>query len=199
MNIFHLVYMTKSNRILTVNISKAPWGRNLKYNNMWLNKLKGTSCWQTRFWVTGVQSQNISKNGPKINFEISYILESSHFNTYSLYWLKGLYKIGTFMQIWTFELLVTPLLCPNFQTLRAFSSKSTFTKRYKWMTLEKSHIFGTLSQSSRDHLHFLSWSLCILYPMYLEEVLLNTSYPLWMSWYEAALCIQITNKYYTLL
>ena len=37
---------------------------------MWLNKSKGTSCWKTWFWVTEVQSQNVSKWGPKVNFEI---------------------------------------------------------------------------------------------------------------------------------
>ncbi len=43
---------------------------------------KGARFRKTRFWVIGVQSQTISKYGPKVDFEISYILESSIF--YSL-------------------------------------------------------------------------------------------------------------------
>ena len=31
-----------------------------KWDNMWLNILKGTSCRKTRFWVMAMQRQNIS-------------------------------------------------------------------------------------------------------------------------------------------
>ena len=44
---------------------------------MRLNISKGTSCRKTGFWVMGMQSQNISKYSPKVDFEISHILESS--------------------------------------------------------------------------------------------------------------------------
>ncbi len=47
---------------------------------MFLNILKGTSCRKTGFWVMGLQSQNISKYIPKVNFEISHTLESSMLN-----------------------------------------------------------------------------------------------------------------------
>ncbi len=43
---------------------------------MWLNISKGTSCWNTGFWVMVMQSQNISKYSPKVDVEISHILES---------------------------------------------------------------------------------------------------------------------------
>ena len=47
---------------------------------MWLNILKGTSCWKTGFWVMGMQSQNISKYSLKVDFEISHTLESPILN-----------------------------------------------------------------------------------------------------------------------
>ena len=48
--------------------------------HMWLNILKGTSCPKTRFWVMGMQSQNISKYSTIIIFEIPHTLESSILN-----------------------------------------------------------------------------------------------------------------------
>ncbi len=47
---------------------------------MWLNISKDTSCRKTRFWVMGMQSQNISKYSSKVDFEISHTLESSILN-----------------------------------------------------------------------------------------------------------------------
>ena len=41
------------------------------------NVSKGISCRKAPFWVVEVQSQNISKYFLKVDFEISYILESS--------------------------------------------------------------------------------------------------------------------------
>ena len=41
------------------------------------NILKDTSCQKIWFWVRGVQSQNILKHCPKVDFEISHILQST--------------------------------------------------------------------------------------------------------------------------
>ena len=85
--------------------------------NMWLNISKGTSCQKTRFWVMGMQSQNISKYSPKVNFEISHTSGSSILNlkvTWRI-WCKN----SVFISKLTSELPNTNTLYrfPNFKSL----------------------------------------------------------------------------------
>ena len=91
-----IIHITPSDKILFF-WRKSMWQLKLDIKlNLWLNISKGTSCRKTRIWVMEMQSQNTWKYGPKVNFEISHILESSVLN---------LDQNSIFMYNWTSELL----------------------------------------------------------------------------------------------
>ena len=92
---------------------------------MWLNVSKGTSCRKTWFWATQVQSQNISKYGPitrsNLRFHIFWSLQYLLSKLLEGFYVKMVlsYKIGLL------NCYCMPILCPDFQTSTASSSKST--------------------------------------------------------------------------
>ena len=93
-----------------------------KHGYLWLNISKGTSCRKTGFWVIGMQSQNISKYSPKVNFEISHTLESSILLSY----LKDFVQKQCLHVKTDLCIAKIPILCTDSQILRVFFSKSTF-------------------------------------------------------------------------
>ncbi len=100
---------------------------NLLLQHLWLNKLKGTSCRKTWFWVTGMQTQNISKYGPKVEFGDSHILESSVLLLFLNVW-KIWCENGVFMLVKMNSYYNKSTFCPYFPNKSLFSQNQLFTK-----------------------------------------------------------------------
>ncbi len=101
------------------------WTRNfISLLLMWLNISKGTSCLKTGFWVMGMQSQNISKFSPKVDFEILHILESSILNlqvTWRVWCKNKCFHVK--MALWIAKI---PIFCTDSQISSAFFFKINF-------------------------------------------------------------------------
>ena len=86
--------------------------------NMTQTYRKGTSCRTTWFWVTVVHSK--SKYLKMVSRSILRFISHNYFgffNTLIAAW-RILGKNSVFMRKWMFELLFTPILSPDYQTLR---------------------------------------------------------------------------------
>ena len=112
------------------------------YTCMWLNISKGTvSCRKTGVWDIQMQSQDIAKYSPKVDFEISDILDLQ----YLIFKLLDLVQIQCFLVKIDLIIPKIPILCTNSQLLRAFFSKLTFHQSVMTSSIQLLYLKNAMS------------------------------------------------------